>query len=837
MVRNRITALLLILCFIIPGLANSANTPTVIPVPQHWEWEQDSLEISGISEIVLTEGTNAEDEFTANLLQNYLESRFDTEVEISSGSDTPSADAIIIESRDMDGSLGEITGNRKIDPELKRESYSLNVNAKGITLTGETSAGRFYGAMSLKQILDSSGEFVGGIRIIDYPVMEFRGVSDDFSRGQVSTLENFKKIIRFLAEYKMNTYMPYMEDVLRFDQYPSIGQDRGALTDEEIRELQDYADRYHVDVIPIFQTLGHYENILNMEQFLNYAEFPGAASLNTQSEETYDFLTNLLDETVPKFDSRYFHIGADESWDVGLGSSRRQVDRYGTATVHARHYRKVYEYIKENFGKDIIMYGDIVLKNPTILNQIPDDIIMMDWHYYATDNYSSTEVFARANQPFIVSAGIQNWRKFYPDHTAAWLNIYNLTLEGYRDGALGSVTSNWGDYGGPNLRELNYRGYSYAAECAWNPTGAHQPSIDSRFNTLFYGIDDARLHSIENLLTRITRQTDIKEIWAHPFRNPERNPHHILTGAYNMQKNATTVIRQIEEVQNELPEHPGHLDYHRFVAEFYDWFAGTQEYAQWIRNIAREYIEQNRRREFQERGVSWGENLRNECERLSEKYRDLWLRTNRDANLERLLELFTYQQMYLDEMVGALQENRWSIPTEIPSAFIAAHGASGENKISSTHLRKSFLTEDRKIENAYLQLVGDTEATVWLNGKKIGREYATKSLSLWVEFQRIRHWEVGKTLQRGEENVLAVETNNYKERSASANVYLEIHYADGTTGRVLSNSYWKSHANPPSNWRSPGFDDSYWLNASEVSYPWTVHMPMFDRGKHSLMDF
>lgn len=62
------------------------------------------------------------------------------------------------------------------------------------------------------------------------------------------------------------------------------------------------------------------------------------------------------------------------------------------------------------------------------------------------------------------------------------------------------------------FRELNYRGYAYAAECAWNIKGAEQATIDDRFNRTFYGSNDVALHSIENLLTYITRDAGIKQV-------------------------------------------------------------------------------------------------------------------------------------------------------------------------------------------------------------------------------------------------------------------------------------------------------------------------------------
>ena len=191
------------------------------------------------------------------------------------------------------------------------EGYLLRISNNKIELKANTPKGIYYAAMSLVQMLEKAEGKLPAIEIIDWPDMKIRGISDDISRGQVSNLENFKKIITHIARYKMNTYMPYMEDMLVFEKYPTIGKDRGALTKSEVKEIIDFAKKNFVEVIPIFQTLGHYENILSQEEFLKYAEFPGAASLNVSNDSTYVFLENLLKEVGIGF--KKLELGKEEN--------------------------------------------------------------------------------------------------------------------------------------------------------------------------------------------------------------------------------------------------------------------------------------------------------------------------------------------------------------------------------------------------------------------------------------------------------------------------------------------------------------------------------------------
>ena len=64
--------------------------------------------------------------------------------------------------------------------------------------------------------LSRSSAPLPAVRVRDWPKMAMRGVHDEFSYGQVSTMDNFKDMIRFLADYKMNTLIFYFEDTFRF---------------------------------------------------------------------------------------------------------------------------------------------------------------------------------------------------------------------------------------------------------------------------------------------------------------------------------------------------------------------------------------------------------------------------------------------------------------------------------------------------------------------------------------------------------------------------------------------------------------------------------------------
>ncbi|MHB8233010.1 MAG: glycoside hydrolase family 20 zincin-like fold domain-containing protein, partial [bacterium] len=174
--------------------------------------------------------------------------------------------------------------------------YFLFSNDRHFEVLAKTKTGIFYGVVTILQLVEKekAGYSLPEVTIADYPSMKMRAISSDISRGQIPTAENFKKIIRFTAMYKMNVYMLYIENEFAFKSYPDFSKGRVPLTAKEVAELDKYAKLYHVEIIPIFETLGHMEDVLRKKEFEKYAEFPGAASLSVSNDSTYVFLKNLL---------------------------------------------------------------------------------------------------------------------------------------------------------------------------------------------------------------------------------------------------------------------------------------------------------------------------------------------------------------------------------------------------------------------------------------------------------------------------------------------------------------------------------------------------------------
>ena len=148
-------------------------------------------------------------------------------------------------------------------------------------------------------------------------------------------------------------------------------------------------------------------------------------------------------------------MGADESYDVGLGASKYLVDESDIATVHANHYKKVYNICKK-YGKTVLMYGDIILKHPEILSKIPKDIIVVDWHYRAESDYPSAKKFHNEGFKYYVSPASWNFLTPFPANINALPNIKYFIKSGLENNASGMINSNWGDYGAETFKRINF---------------------------------------------------------------------------------------------------------------------------------------------------------------------------------------------------------------------------------------------------------------------------------------------------------------------------------------------------------------------------------------------
>jgi hexosaminidase len=250
---------------------------------------------------------------------------------------------------------------------LKPEAYELEITGKKITLLSSDPAGMFYAIQTLRQLLLTKIESGKTIRsvilpalsISDSPAFGWRGLNLDVSRHFFS-VGYLKKCIDRLALYKFNRLHLHLTDdqgwriVIKkyplltstgawrtFNRQDSLCMKRarenpdfnldpqhiiikdgkqlygGSYTQDQIRDLVNYAHSKHVEIIPEIDMPGHMMAAIIAYPYLSCSGRAEKGDLFSSplcagKEEVYTFVEDVLTEILDLFPSRYIHIGADE---------------------------------------------------------------------------------------------------------------------------------------------------------------------------------------------------------------------------------------------------------------------------------------------------------------------------------------------------------------------------------------------------------------------------------------------------------------------------------------------------------------------------------------------
>ncbi|APU15995.1 glycosyl hydrolase family 20,F5/8 type C domain-containing protein [Actinoalloteichus sp. GBA129-24] len=216
---------------------------------------------------------------------------------------------------------------------IQEDSYRMEISDR-VWISAGHERGVFYGTRTLLQALRSSAEF-GTLprgRALDWPLISGQ-------RGQMLDIRKFfslsylKQQIRQMAWYKLNTFHLHLTDWNSFriesKRFPGLASPQ-SYSQAELRELQDYAARYHVTIIPEIDMPGHASHIGSYRPDVAFAcrsmSYPanmpwegsgtGNWTMDVTKPETIEFATELLEEMIPLFDAPIFHIGGDEIPDV-----------------------------------------------------------------------------------------------------------------------------------------------------------------------------------------------------------------------------------------------------------------------------------------------------------------------------------------------------------------------------------------------------------------------------------------------------------------------------------------------------------------------------------------
>jgi hexosaminidase len=481
----------------------------ILPAPKEVRLAEGKFVIQPSTTILIS---SVEDRTAAETLQREILDRTGVKLLIEAVSAAPKTSGHISLGRLTDRGLriylesqGVKVGDDNGNHELAKQGYVIRSTDSGVLVAGETAQSLFYGVQTLRQLLRPQGPSektltIPALVIRDWPSMEWRGVSDDISRGPIPTLDYLKTQIRTLAEYKINLVGFNMEQVFDFHTQPLVPPRQAALTPAEIKELVDYASKYYITLLPEQQAFGHLHQFLKYEMYSDLAETPHGHVLTPANPKTYDFIRQVYGEVVPLFPGPFFHIGADETIELGLGQTKALADQEGLGRVYLDHLLKVFE-IMRPYHKQLMFWGDIAVKYPELLGTIPKDMIAVPWEYVPKPSYEDIITpYTNAGVRVVVAPGAGNWGVIWPDLESAFVNIRNFVRDGQKHQAIGVLNSTWND-DGESLLDMTWPALIFGAAASWQPGESSIDDFKTSYDWAFYRNNDDRAFTdvIENL--------------------------------------------------------------------------------------------------------------------------------------------------------------------------------------------------------------------------------------------------------------------------------------------------------------------------------------------------
>ena len=110
--------------------------------------------------------------------------------------------------------------------------------------------------------------------------------------------------------------------------------------------------------------------------------------LTPTNPKTYDFIRQVYGEVVPLFPGPFFHIGADETAELGAGQTKALAAQQGLGRVYLEHLQKIFE-IMQPYHKQLMFWGDIAVKYPELLTILPKEVIAVPWDYEPKPSYEN----------------------------------------------------------------------------------------------------------------------------------------------------------------------------------------------------------------------------------------------------------------------------------------------------------------------------------------------------------------------------------------------------------------------------------------------------------------
>lgn len=370
----------------------------------------------------------------------------------------------------------------KTKDSLTEQGYEIEICQKQINIFAKTLVGAFYAIKTLIQIFKD--EEVKCLKIEDSPDLEIRGAMLDISRGKVANLLTLKHMVDVLSMLKFNHLELYVEGFsFEYESFKEeISIDNNYLPLEDFMQLQEYCENNFIDLVPNQNGCGHMAAWLELPKYKHLAECPdgfyiwGAhrptSTLDVTNPGSTALVKQMYDDMLPHFKSKYFNMNFDEPFELGHGKSKEMVEKIGEGTVFINYFKELSDYVKNKYHKIPMLWGDVLIKHPESIDDLPRDSIFIDWGYnHRYDFESHAKLLNEKKVEFMVAPGTVSWGNILGNYLDMEGSISHAAMAAKKYKAKGLIVTDWGDIGHLQYLPVSYPGIVYAAIKSWSDGG------------------------------------------------------------------------------------------------------------------------------------------------------------------------------------------------------------------------------------------------------------------------------------------------------------------------------------------------------------------------------
>lgn len=306
------------------------------------------------------------------------------------------------------------------------------------------------------------------IKVFLLSALTVLGYHLDISRCKVPTMETLYRQVDILNTLGYNHFELYTEHTFAYSGHESVWAEASPMTPSEVKTLDAYCASKDIELVPNQNSFGHLDQWLKHPKYNELAEMPqgGAvvplwggyvtkrpSALNPTDPDSLTFIAGLYDELFPCFRSRYVNVGCDETHDLldttGRGRSAAEIAKKGPHRVYVEFLNKIAALVKARHHV-MMFWSDIIFEDPSLLKEIPEDAICLDWGYEANGPFEKRAAYlALQGRVFFLCPGTSSWGSLFGRTANMMGNIKEAYEAAVKHGAKGVLLTDWGDGGHP----------------------------------------------------------------------------------------------------------------------------------------------------------------------------------------------------------------------------------------------------------------------------------------------------------------------------------------------------------------------------------------------------